>query len=317
MQLVTRPKCRLCGRSGVPLYRGLQDRLIGAPGAWDLKQCPEPSCGLVWLDPEPGEEDLADLYRGYYTHASGPEAGMVRHAFRFCSTVLLKLTRVIEERKKLLRLFADQPGRGDLLEVGCGGGDRLQTFAALGWKVTGQEIDPVAAARASSRAGVEVHVGPIRELAARGRSFDAIVMNHVIEHVLDPAALLATCRTMLRPRGKLVSVTPNARSWGHRIFGANWMPLDPPRHIVLFTSSGLREAAREAGFAAPEVFTSCANAQASALGSLEIESRGCYRMNGQPTWRSEVLSLVAQVRAIAAFRADPDSGDELVLRCQA
>jgi SAM-dependent methyltransferase len=272
---------------------------------------------LTWLDPEPGPQDLVLLYRNYYTHGGTPtRASAARHVFRVCGAILLKLTRVIEERKRLLRLFADELPRGSLLEVGCGGGDRLRSFADLGWKVTGQEVDPVAAAQASKRSGVDVFVGTLEGLAARGDRFDAIVMNHVIEHVLDPVSLLATCRSVLRSGGVLVCVTPNIGSWGHRLYGADWMPLDPPRHIVLFTSAALREAARRAGFAEPEVVTSCANAQASAAGSLEIRATGRYRMDGQPSWRSEILSLLAQLRAVIAFRADPDSGDELILRCK-
>jgi SAM-dependent methyltransferase len=319
MRLLARPACRLCGRTGTPLYTGLRDRLFSAPGEWNLKQCPDPSCALIWLDPEPAEQDVPDLYGGYYTHKTGSsDERVVRHAFHVSSAALLKFTRVIEERKKLLRLFVDDilPA-GDLLEIGCGGGDRLKTFAALGWNVTGQEIDPVAASRASAASGVDVYVGQVSELAGSGRRFDAIVMNHVIEHLLDPVALLATCRTMLRAGGRLVCVTPNARAWGESIYRQNWMSLDPPRHIVLFPPSALRRAASDAGFHAPEVSTTCANAQVFAVGSLEIESTGRYQMGSLPTWRSEILSLIAQFRALAAFRNDPESGDELILRCRA
>jgi 2-polyprenyl-3-methyl-5-hydroxy-6-metoxy-1,4-benzoquinol methylase len=319
MQLLARPACRLCGRAGTRLYTGLRDRLFSAPGEWNLKQCPEPSCGLIWLDPEPAEQDVPDLYGGYYTHATEvSHRSVMRRAFQLSSAALLILTRVRGERKKLLRLFVDEilPA-GDLLEIGCGGGDRLKIFAALGWSVTGQEIDPVAASRASATSGINIHVGPVRQLAGSGRRFDAIVMNHVIEHLLDPVTMLAMCRTMLRPGGRFVCVTPNARAWGHRTYGQNWMALDPPRHIALFTLPALRQAASDAGFDSPEVSTTCANAQVFAAGSLEIESTGRYQMGRFPTWRSEILSLMAQFRALAAFRRNPESGDELILRCRA
>jgi hypothetical protein len=63
------------------------------------------------------------------------------------------------------------------------------------------------------------------------------------------------------------------------------------------------------------VSTSCANAQAFAVGSFEIASTGRYAMGHRPAWRSELLSLLAQFRALGAFRRDPESGDELILRC--
>src|SRR5438477_298019 len=64
-----RPDCYLCGRRGEPLYRGLSDRLWGVPGQWDLNLCPDPGCGLIWIDPVPTDEEIGKAYPGaYYTH---------------------------------------------------------------------------------------------------------------------------------------------------------------------------------------------------------------------------------------------------------
>jgi 2-polyprenyl-3-methyl-5-hydroxy-6-metoxy-1,4-benzoquinol methylase len=273
---------------------------------------------LLWLDPEPAEEELPALYRDYYTHSAKVDQTKGRRRWlRDLYRASLKATRIVAERRKLQLLFIDELPPGELLEVGCGSGGRLPLFKALGWRVTGQDVDPVAAGEARRTTGAEVHVGPIEELARTQRRFNAIVVNHVIEHVVDPVALLRVCRSMLRPRGALICVTPNASSWGHRRFGANWMSLDPPRHISLFTPSALRMASRMAGYESEEVLTSCANVEAFALGSFEIAAKGRYDMNGAASWRSQALAAVAQLRALREFRKDPQSGDELVLRWRA
>lgn len=62
------PNCYLCSTLGKPLYQGLKDCLFGAAGEWNLKKCPNPECGLVWLDPMPIEEDIHKAYQNYYTH---------------------------------------------------------------------------------------------------------------------------------------------------------------------------------------------------------------------------------------------------------
>ncbi len=58
--------CALCGRPGAPLYRQLRDRLFDVTGTWSLLRCT--GCALVWLDPRPSPDEVADLYRSYYTH---------------------------------------------------------------------------------------------------------------------------------------------------------------------------------------------------------------------------------------------------------
>jgi hypothetical protein len=60
------PACYLCDAEGHILYTGLRDRLFGAPGEWNLQQCPNPTCGLIWLDPMPTEADLQKIYATYY-----------------------------------------------------------------------------------------------------------------------------------------------------------------------------------------------------------------------------------------------------------
>src|SRR2546423_11625544 len=67
------PACYLCGAVGEPLYKDLKDRLYRAPGSWNLRRCPGPGCGLLWLDPMPAEDDIGKAYESYFTHAQGSE----------------------------------------------------------------------------------------------------------------------------------------------------------------------------------------------------------------------------------------------------
>ena len=51
-----------------------------------------------------------------------------------------------------------------------------------------------------------------------GRTFDNIVLGHVLEHVENPVAILARARPWLSPHGRLFAAVPNARSL-HRQMG--------------------------------------------------------------------------------------------------
>src|SRR5713226_6362648 len=45
--------CGICGSKGRLLYNGLTDNLFNAPGVWNLLQCKNAHCGVLWCDPMP------------------------------------------------------------------------------------------------------------------------------------------------------------------------------------------------------------------------------------------------------------------------
>ena len=328
------PACPLCGAAGRPRYGGLRDRLFAAPGVWGVRECGDGACGLLWLDPAPIPEDLGKAYLSYFTHEDrpprpptglrrlaqaaregylssrwgGPPAGAARRALGLL--VPLHPGWKAEMGHRAMHLPA-RPG-GRLLEVGCGTGDLLAGARDLGWTVTGVDFDAAAVAVARRR-GLSVREG---DLAAQGfadGSFDAVTMFHLIEHVPDPRALLAECRRVLAPGGRLVVATPNPRSRCHRRFGVSWMGLDPPRHLHLFPPGTLRREAERAGFRAEEVRTTLRDAEVMYAGSRSIEETGRYRF-GDPIPRALRPRTLAFLYASWIARAlRPDACEETLL----
>lgn len=98
-----------------------------------------------------------------------------------------------------------------LLDVGCG----LGGFAAElkrrrpTMRITGVEGDSKAAETARTRCD-DVVVGLFPE-ALDGRTFDCIVFNDVLEHMVDPWAALRAARASLNPGGAVVASIPNLR----------------------------------------------------------------------------------------------------------
>ena len=110
----------------------------------------------------------------------------------------------------------------------------------------GIDPDPEAVAPAQA-AGVNARVGTAATLTAPDGAFDAAVLNHVIEHLHDPAKALPRVRERLTPGGILWLATPNPAAPGHRLFGRDWFGLEVPRHLVLFRD-GLSELLGVSGF---------------------------------------------------------------------
>ncbi len=110
------------------------------------------------------------------------------------------------------KLLALVPRGSRVLDVGCGRG----TFAAalrrrLGCHVTGLERDPAYADDARDRCD-DLLVGDAAELLTRPvleARFDVVIAADVLEHLIDPGAVLRMLRRVLAPGGLLLASVPN------------------------------------------------------------------------------------------------------------
>ena len=312
--------CILCGTPGTVIHSRVRDNIFGVAGEWRVRSCPNAQCGLCWLDPKPVADDLHESYSHYFTHSPGTEDShdrfnaLVRRIVRRLERTWLALLGQRKSRRDIECLFLNSDAPGEVLEVGCGDGARLVALNELGWSVHGQEVDEDAAAVAASR-GYRVFVGELGEIGLPAAAYDAVVMNHVLEHLHDPGAVLAECRRILKPGGLFVATTPNTDSYGHRKFGPSWIGLDPPRHLHLFPPTAALQIAKRAGFEQCAVSTSSARAGYFLAASREVEGGG-HEMGGSmsasfvlsATWY-QLTARLAQVRA-------QHSGEETVLRAR-
>jgi ubiquinone/menaquinone biosynthesis C-methylase UbiE len=119
--------------------------------------------------------------------------------------------RIIERRR--LAIIRDMVGEHaglDVAEVGAGGGHVLGMFRAA--HLTAIDVSEVYLATARTNlAGYDVRFikGEIDKLELAADSFDRVICTEVLEHTVDPEALLAALARLLRPRGVAVVTVPN------------------------------------------------------------------------------------------------------------
>ena len=328
------PRCLICGSAGETLYRELPDRLFSAPGRWTLKRCSGPACRQVWLDPLPCEDEIGKAYRDYYTHEDAYQQKPGRFA-RFLATVkrgyLARKYAYYPETGagvRVLGWLADfYPGRaaeldlsvmwlhaakrGRLLDIGSGSGWLVAHLNSLGWRAEGLDFDPYAVERARAR-GMTMHLGDLASQRFADASFDAVTLCHSIEHVHAPLAWLREARRILRPGGSLVLATPNNESLGHRLFGKNWLSLDPPRHLHLFNRNTLRRLLAEAGFPQVDVFTTPRDANGVYLASRSIQRTGRFDMTAPQSTLAKLVGRLAQLVESIVHRVRPGIGEDLI-----
>src|SRR2546427_62761 len=69
----------------------------------------------------------------------------------------------------------------------------------------------------------------------------------VIEHVLDPIALLHLLRSLIAPGGFAYVVAPEASSLAHRILRSRWPYYHPDEHVNLPTLQSIERAVTPLG----------------------------------------------------------------------
>ena len=124
-----------------------------------------------------------------------------------------------------------------VLDVGCGGGILSEALAQAGAAVTGIDLaaDALQVARMhllESGAEVDYQLSDADDMArAAAHSFDVVTCMELLEHVPDPARLVAACARLARPGGELFfsTINRNPKSFLFAIVGAEYVLRLVPR----------------------------------------------------------------------------------------
>jgi 2-polyprenyl-3-methyl-5-hydroxy-6-metoxy-1,4-benzoquinol methylase len=295
-------------------------------------QCSNTNCSLIWITPVPNTKTLEQAYDDYYTHTTPEQQSFLRKTYnrfkiaylvsrfgypKILATPLEKaagwLIAMLPHRRAALDasiLWLPWKSNGKVLEVGCGNGERLALLRSLGWKTLGIESDPKSAQIARAH-GLNIINKPFIKGLASEESMDAILLSHVIEHLPDPEAAVKECFRLLKPGGILIILTPNTQSFGHLIFGRNWLHLDPPRHLNLFNTQNINQLLKKAGFENSKFSTSLRDANWTLGGSLALKKRNDYQIGNLP-FVDKFIGFIMLYSEWLLMKTAPLKGEDLL-----
>lgn len=134
--------------------------------------------------------------------------------------------------------------KGTLLDIGAGVGLLLDEARKMGYNVIGFEPSKASVRAAKKYIGIRLINAEFRVM----ENVDIIVINHVLEHLVDPRQVIKLCAKTLGGEGTLVIGAPNFNSFMSWIKKGKWQSLVPRQHRWQFTLSTLDQLVIPHGF---------------------------------------------------------------------
>jgi len=211
------------------------------------------SCGLCFTASIPSTEELITYYQGFSFERKSKDK------------VTGDIPSICKSLKHFIGCAPDDGIDHTFLDYGGGAGIYCLAAEQLGWKATLFDYDRDMVRYGCEELGVSEGVYDISKL--KNRQFDVIFSFHVVEHWNEIEENFKGLISMLKPGGKLVIATPNARSiekWfrpQHFLrYYRLWIPYlpnrwqrlklllkpnsvfcwDPPRHLLAWTPDSFR-----------------------------------------------------------------------------
>ena len=237
------PICKMDTAKRIGLRGGKYQRLALGIETTIVRCC---SCGLLYPNPFPFPEDPQRLY-------GEPEKYFEYHS----------ITGKIASGKELLEhiRIKTQLDCPFVIDVGSGRGELLKAAKDSGLaKAVGLDFSKAMVEYARGTWGIDVRLESIEEHAVNNAgTYDAVVLNAVLEHVYRPDLMICAAARVLREGGILYidcPSEPNLITTIYALFARarhsraviNLSPTFPPFHVFGFNSKSLAMLLMQSGF---------------------------------------------------------------------
>lgn len=245
-------RCDLCGTDPSHFARE-----FSTYNNWDIYKCQ--NCKIVFLNPRPDKNSIPTYYSknlNIYDPNSRKEKLknlIMRYAGGYSKNrpLLTYLCEILSYG--LSSVIHNKNGVKLLLDLGCGNGRYMYFANKNGWDVVGLDFNRNILKAVKKIEGLNKQemfecIDADSELIPfKDELFDAVLMNHLLEHTFRPSYVLKEALRVLKKRGALIVSVPNYGSLESKIFKGYWFGLDEPRHLYHFTSETLKNYLKKIG----------------------------------------------------------------------
>lgn len=223
--------CPICQSDRIVPFLQAKDHTVSGEvfAVWKCEAC----LGAFTQD-IPGQEQIGAYYKAdsYVSHTD-TQTGLVNQLYH-------RVRKITLNSKKDLVASTCGIKQGSLLDIGAGTGAFAGFMKSAGWSVTGLEPDPEARNLARERNNIDL-LSPDHLYSLPEKSFDAITLWHVLEHVHDLHGYMERIRQLLKPGGKAFIAVPNHTSHDALKYQQYWAAWDVPRHLYHFSPAAMKQ----------------------------------------------------------------------------
>jgi len=207
-------RCGLCGSVKIKELFELRDKKI--------VECSE--CGLVRTD----NFEMPD-YEHYHRDKE----------YVNCSRLF---TNIFRKRFNIIKRYRNG---GAVLDVGASSGEMLGIFSGDGWECWG--VEPSVVAQTQRFASIKILRAEFEKVKLPDKYFDVVVLNHTLEHMMDPVLVMKKVGNVLKKGGIVLVDVPNFGSLSRKVLGRSWPYLLPEEHLWHFTPESMKKVFEKAG----------------------------------------------------------------------
>ena len=224
---------------------------------YQLAQQPE---GFQSIDPLPDPQALAEFYINLYYQT--PQSATYQTSYS-PDEIEQRYLRGRLMLHAVAQVVSAEPAARRFLEVGCGEGFLLKVAQEAGYRIRGIDFSDHGLKRFHPELADCVETGDafaiLDRTVAGDQRYDICCLQNVLEHVIDPRALMGRIRRLLTPDGVAVITVPNdfsriqtkARALG-LISRDFWVA--PPAHLHYFNTVTLPAFLTAMGFVTLDLF---------------------------------------------------------------
>lgn len=238
-------QCNICGGSTKAFE--VKEQMMGLNEVFIYNQCIE--CGHAHLQQIPEKMDRYYDTENYYSFVENTTivGKVVKRLTLFLKKILiiLNVKNCFLNSAPLKSLLSIKGIRKQetILDYGCGAGQFVNELNKLGFEKA-KGFDPFLPKDVIKNGKVEA-TNNLSKI--NNECWNIITLNHVFEHLPNPIEKLIELNSLLCKDGKLLLRFPVIDSYAFEKYRQNWVQLDAPRHLNLFSRKSIRIAIEKAG----------------------------------------------------------------------